>query len=63
MTLLPRIERYLRTSAMPATRFGRETLGDPRFVFDLRAGREPRRETERRVVSWLDARELQEGGR
>lgn len=57
MHLLRRIELYLRTSDMPPTRFGRETLGDPRFVFDLRSGREPRPETEQRVRVWLDAHE------
>lgn len=57
MSLLRRIERYLRAADMPAARFGRETVRDPRFVFDLRSGREPRRETEQRVNAWLDARE------
>lgn len=59
MNLLRRIERYLRASDMPPTRFGRETVRDPRFVFDLRSGREPRPETERRVIAWLDSREVQ----
>jgi hypothetical protein len=54
MTLLRRIERHLDVTGMPPTRFGRETVGDPRFVFDLRAGREPRDETTRRVAAWLD---------
>lgn len=54
MTLLRRIERYLRDSGTPPTRFGRDAVGDPRFVFDLRAGREPRPETARRVLTWLD---------
>ena len=57
MSLLRRIERYLRASDMPPTRFGRETVRDPRFVFDLRSGREPRVETERKVLDWLDAHE------
>ena len=54
MTLLRRIEHYLRGSGMPPTRFGREAVGDPRFVFDLRAGREPRPETTRRVLARID---------
>lgn len=54
MTLLRRIERHLDATGMPPTRFGREAVGDPRFVFDLRSGREPRDETARRVVAWLD---------
>lgn len=35
------VERFLRESGMAATTFGRCALGDPRFVFDLRQGREP----------------------
>lgn len=54
MHLLTRIERYLRTTGTPPTRFGRLTVSDPRFVFDLRSGREPRPATERRVHRWLD---------
>lgn len=59
MHLLRRIERYLRAADMPPTRFGRVTVRDPRFVFDLRRGREPRVATERRVHAWLDARETE----
>jgi len=54
MHLLRRIERYLRDTDTPATRFGREAAGDPRFVFDLRNGREPRVATERRIHAFLD---------
>lgn len=56
MDLLRRIERFLRATGMTPTRFGRETVGDPRFVFDLRDGREPRSATVRRVQAWLDGR-------
>ncbi len=57
MHLLQRVERYLRRSGTAPTRFGREAVRDPRFVFDLRAGREPREPTRRRVASFLDQRE------
>jgi len=57
MYLHRRIENYLRKSAMPPTRFGREAMGDPRFVFDLRNGRELRETTAARVTRWLDRRE------
>lgn len=53
MTLLRQIERYLTQTAMPPTRFGREAVRDPRFVFDLRNGREPRPQTAARVRAWL----------
>jgi len=55
--LLGRIEKYLRRTGMPPTRFGREAVHDPRFVFDLRNGRDPRGSTRARVAAWLDARE------
>ena len=57
MHLLRRIERYLRASHTPPTRFGREAVRDPRFVFDLRRGRELRPDTRARVQAWLDAQE------
>jgi hypothetical protein len=57
MHLRRRIELYLRRTAMAPTRFGREVVGDPRFVFDLRNGREPREKTESRVQTWLDGQE------
>jgi hypothetical protein len=52
--LLYRIEQYLKRSRTPPTRFGREAVGDPRFVFDLRDGREPRDSTVARVSAHLD---------
>ena len=39
MSLLVRIDHYLRTTATPSTRFGRLAVNDPRLVADLRAGR------------------------
>lgn len=57
MKLNLRVERYLRRTGMKPTRLGREALGDPRFVFDLRNGREPRSETAARLNAWLDRQE------
>lgn len=51
--LLRTIETFLRTHAMPATKFGRLAAHDPRFVLDLRMGRTPRRETELRTRAWM----------
>ncbi len=45
----------MRTAGVPAARFGREVMGDPRFVFDLRNGREPRERTVERVRAYLDS--------
>jgi len=39
---------------VPPTRFGRDAVNDPRFVFDLRRGREPRQQTVERIVHFLD---------
>ena len=52
--LLYRVERYLRTTRTPPARFGRDVLGDSRFVFDLRDGRQPRAKTERRVLAFIE---------
>jgi 2,4-dienoyl-CoA reductase-like NADH-dependent reductase (Old Yellow Enzyme family) len=57
--LLERIEKHLKSRRMPPTRFGRAAVGDPRFVFDLREGREPRSATVKRVLAYLEAEEAQ----
>lgn len=53
MHLLSMIERYLRESGIPASRFGRDAMGDPGFVANLRRGREPRDGTIRRVQAYI----------
>lgn len=58
--LLDRIEKHLKSHRMPPTRFGRAAVGDPRFVFDLRDGREPRSTTIRRVTEYLDSQEREQ---
>ena len=52
--LLRDVEKYLKLSNTPAARFSREAMGDPRFVFDLRNGREPRPQTIKRVRAFLE---------
>lgn len=52
--LLREVEKFLRLSDTPPTRFGRDAVGDPRFVFDLRRGREPRPATAARVRAFLE---------
>ena len=63
MHLLHRIERHLKRSGTPPTLFGRRAVHDPRFVFDLRNGREPRERTVLRVAAYIDAVERQERAR
>lgn len=53
MTMLRKIEIYLRTNGIAPTRFGRDVVGDPRFVFDLRMGREPGAKILARVNAYL----------
>lgn len=55
MHLLSTIEHYLKASGTRPTRFGREAIGDPSLVSDLRRGREPRPRTIARIVAHLDA--------
>ncbi len=54
MYLLREVERFLRQNDTAPTRFGREVMGDPRFVFDLRNGRDPRPATVARVRAFLE---------
>ena len=61
MHLLRAIEKHLRQTGIPHTRFGRDAVGDPRFVADLRNGRELRCGTEQRVRAYLER--SQKGGR
>jgi len=55
VNLLREVEKFLRRSDTAPTRFGREAVGDPRFVFDLRNGRDPRPRTIARVLAYLEA--------
>ena len=55
VNLLREIEKFLNRSDVAPARFGREAVGDPRFVFDLRRGREPRPGTVKRVRDFLAA--------
>lgn len=55
MHVLREVEKFLVRSNIAATRFGREVMGDPRFVFDLRNGREPRPQTISRVRAYLES--------
>ncbi len=52
--LLDRIDRYLRSSKTTPSRLGRDAVGDPNFVMNLRDGRQPRQATLDRVVAFLE---------
>ena len=51
--LIRSIETFLRQHRMAATKFGRLAAQDPRFVLDLRLGREPRERTEQRIRGFM----------
>jgi hypothetical protein len=55
VSLLREVEKFLRRNDTAPTRFGRDVVGDPRFVFDLRNGRDPRPGTIARVRAYLEA--------
>lgn len=53
MTLLYAIETCLRRTKLPPSRFGRDAVKDPRLVHDLRRGRSPGPNVERRVREYI----------
>lgn len=53
MSLLIEIDRYLRRTAMPVTKFGRLAVNDPRLVDDLRRGRRLGKAVSSRVEAFL----------
>jgi hypothetical protein len=62
MLLLKRVELHLHQTRTPPARFGRDALGDPNFVFDLKDGREPRSKTRKKVMAYIADREAAIGG-
>lgn len=42
MTLLQRIDLHIARTGTTPTRFGRDAVGDPNLIRDLRKGRRPR---------------------
>ena len=55
--ILERIDRYLRRSKTSPSRLGREAVGDPNFVMNLRDGRQPRQATLDRVLAFIERKE------
>ncbi|AUW60358.1 hypothetical protein C1T17_15280 [Sphingobium sp. SCG-1] len=54
MHLLRRIEIFIRENNIPATRFGRDAVRDPRLVLDMRKGREPGERMKMRVEHFMN---------
>jgi hypothetical protein len=60
LMLLQRIEKHLRRRHMSPTRFGREAVGDPNLVLQMKDGRELRSATLQRVIDYLDDNESED---
>ncbi|WP_242095506.1 MULTISPECIES: hypothetical protein [unclassified Sphingomonas] len=54
MSIIIKIDRYLRHTAMPVTRFGRLAANDPRLVGDLRRGRQPGPDLVARIEAFIE---------
>lgn len=52
--LIREIEKFLRAHGLSATTFGVLAASDPRLVFDLRNGREPRKRMRLRVEHFMN---------
>lgn len=51
------VESFLKRGEMSPTQFGKEALGDPSFIPDLRAGRSPSLATVDRVFAFIRSKE------
>jgi hypothetical protein len=51
--LLRTVEKFLRDHDLPASTFGRLVANDPRLMIDLRLGRTPRPDMERRIKEFM----------
>lgn len=47
------VEAHLKATGLTPTAFGRVAVADPNFVFNLRNGREPRRDTIAKVRDFM----------
>lgn len=52
--LIRDVERFLERTGLAPTKFGRLAVHDPRLVFDLRNGREPRMGLRSRVEHFMN---------
>lgn len=51
--LLAKVDEHLAITGLSKSAFGEKAVGDPNFVFELEAGREPRRMTVQRVEAFI----------
>ncbi|NYD90234.1 hypothetical protein [Sphingomonas melonis] len=57
MSLLIRIDRYLRRTKMSRTQFGRLAVNDPRLITDMIRGRVIGPAVEARITRFMEGRE------
>ena len=50
---LGRVEAFLPQTGAKASEFGRQTVGDPSFVANLRRGRSPNPATAAKVIAYI----------
>ena len=60
---LDRVEAFLEASGLKPSEFGRQSVGDPSFVVNLRRGRSPTLATADRVISFISRWEADETAR
>lgn len=51
--LLDEVTAFCEQAGVAWSAFGEAAVGDPNFVFDLKAGREPRRRVRDRVADYM----------
>jgi hypothetical protein len=54
LSMLIEIDRFLRRTGMPPTRFGRLAVRDPRLVGDLKRGRVPGPRVCARIAAFIE---------
>ena len=52
--LISAIEAFLAEAGMKASQFGKDSVGDPNFVFDVRKGRSPSIKVARRALEFIE---------
>ena len=56
MHLLRKIETFLKETGTSPTRFGRESVRDPRLVYDIRNGRNIGPRLAKRILAFIESR-------
>ncbi|HEX8512269.1 MAG TPA: hypothetical protein VF688_04110 [Allosphingosinicella sp.] len=61
-SLRRRIEQFLKRTRISPTRLGLDVTGDPKLVFTIRKGREPRPRMEAKIIAYMERidRELEQ---